>query len=165
LALGAVAAGAGCTFLIDFQDQPACDGGACADAAADGGDGAVLLPDVADGPYAPCEGLGNGAYCGTDHLKAYRGSANDLVQCADGGLAKAIFCDGGCLSMPDPFPDTCGGCLGKANGTYCGRDFPDFPHGAGGDDDFLIGCQSDNTVVNSPCPHGCKSSGADASCY
>ena len=64
--------------------------------------------------------------------------------------------------MPDPFPDTCAGCLTKSNGTYCGRDFPEFP---AEDSDFLIGCQSGNVDVNFPCPHGCDSHDNDASCY
>jgi hypothetical protein len=180
LASAATAAAAGCTFLIPFDDQPSCDGGLCesveasargdapplADAAADArrGDGAAPR-DAGPDTYDVCDGNVNGLYCATDGLQGWAGSSQDLIQCANEAVAKATLCDGGCLSMPNPFPDTCSGCPDKADGVYCGRDFPSFPHGDGGDDDFLIACQSGNVSTSYPCPHGCKSEGTASSCY
>jgi hypothetical protein len=166
--------GAGCTFLVTFDDaMPApCDGGACDDAAivdgavdahaaADANDASA--PDAPDAPYAPCKGLASGLYCADDHVMGYRGPLTDLVTCADGGIANVRACgSAGCLAMKDPFPDTCNECPAKANGNYCGRDFAGFPPD---DSDILIGCQGGNVVTNYPCPHGCKSNGSAASCY
>ena len=176
----------GCTLLVSFDDQPSCDGGSCVDASesfdaalladveasradanapGDGADDGRSRDAGADVKYAPCEGLFTGYYCGTDHLKGYAGPPTDLVYCSDASIGKVVPCgDAGCIPMTDPFPDTCSQCPSKPAGTYCGRDFTGFPHGDGGDDDILIGCQSGNVSENYPCPHGCKSSGSAASC-
>jgi hypothetical protein len=176
----------GCSFLISFDDQPSCDGGLCTDDATVPGDDAPAPPPDATAPreggppppprdagadaYNPCKGL-SGAYCATDRPTAagpYAGPPSDLLICSNDVLAHADSCDGGCLSMPNPFPDTCSGCPGKPDGVYCGRDFPNFPHdmdGAAGDDDFLVACQGGNYTTVYPCPHGCKSNGTSSSCY
>jgi hypothetical protein len=180
-ALVAAASSLSCSLLVKFDDVPggACDGGLC------GYDGAVQadggIPDAApdgagdDGPamdtggsdagadhYAPCSGLTSGAYCATDGLKGYAGSQNDLVHCVDGGIGSVTSCAGGCLKMPNPFPDACEPCTGKADGSYCGRDFTGFP---AADADFLIQCQLGNVVQSVACAHGCGSAGTSSACY
>jgi hypothetical protein len=185
LACAVVTASAGCSFLIAFDDQPSCDGGLCASEASVAADAPNVTVDAARpddaeagppppprdaGPdtYDPCNGVPSGAYCATDQLHGWVGPTNYLVFCQNNAVARADLCDGGCLSMPNPFPDTCSGCPGKPDGVYCGRDFPNFPKtgdGSIGDDDFLIACQAGNVSTNYPCPHGCKSNGAAASCY
>ena len=85
------------------------------------------------------------------------------MTCDAGGVWKVRHCgDAGCVSMADPFADTCNECPTKANGTYCGRDFAAFPTS---DSDILIGCQGGNVVQDYLCPHGCKSNGTAASCF
>jgi len=174
LTAGAGLAAAGCTAVVTFHDQPSCDGGLCppgADATTvgDGGDGlhdASSLTDATpkpDAPYAPCKGLADGHYCADDHLVDYAGASTDLVMCEDGGIGVVTPCGAaGCISMIDPFPDTCSQCPTKPDGNYCGRDFPGFPTE---DADFLIGCQSGQVVVDDPCAHGCMSNGSAAACY
>ncbi len=171
LAAASAVAAVGCTALVTFHDQPSCDGGLCAptfDAGLfpDGAEAHDAASDAAakpDGPYAPCKGLSNGHYCADDHLVDYAGPITDLVECADGGIGTVTPCgSAGCISMIDPFPDTCSQCPTKPDGNYCGRDFPGFPTE---DADFLIGCQSGRVVVDNPCAHGCMSNGSAAACY
>ena len=190
LAIAAAAAATSCTLLVQFHDAAGgeCDGASCVDGTAppgddasgvhDGGKGSDGAPDApgsdaappGDGSakdagidsYAPCKGLAGGYYCATDGLNGYAGSAADLVQCADGGIAKVTGCDGGCLPLPAPFPDACNPCPGHGDGLYCGRDLAGFP---AVNADFLIQCQSGNVVQSVACAHGCKSSGTASSCY
>jgi hypothetical protein len=191
LATAAAALTASCTLLVQFHDAPgsgACEGGFCGDDASVGEEeagseaGADAHPDASmdagsgtkdaaagkDGGdagadhYAPCANLASGFYCADDGLHGYAGSPDDLVTCADGGIAKATFCDGGCLPLPAPFPDACNPCPGNPDGTYCGRDLAGFPSTNA---DFLIQCQSGNVVQSVACAHGCKSDGTTASCY
>jgi hypothetical protein len=182
LALAAGSGVASCSLLVQFDDAPggACDGGVCADDvttleeapaggdAGGGGDGADGAPPV-DGAaeagvdhYAPCGNLASGYYCATDGLHGYAGSQDDLVHCVDGGIGQAVFCDGGCLPLPAPFPDACNPCVGHTDGLYCGRDLAGFP---AVNADFLIQCQTSNVVQSVACAHGCKSSGTTSSCY
>ncbi len=169
----AVAFGAGCTFLVSFNDAATgdCDGGLCVDAttpdAGPGIDGDVpndaAAADVPDVEYAPCKGLSSGVYCADDHIKSYRGPLSDLITCDAGAILKVRACgDAGCIAMKDPFPDTCNECPTKPAGTYCGRDFAGFP---AANSDILISCQLGNVVQNFLCPHGCKSNGTMAACY
>ena len=171
LAVGSAIAAMGCTALVTFHDQPSCDGGLCTPAPDAGeypdvgvGDaGSDVVDARPDGPYAPCKGLEDGHYCAGDHLAGYAGALTDLVECADGGIGMVTPCgSAGCISMIDPFPDTCSQCPTKPDGNYCGRDFPGFPTD---DSDFLIGCQSGRVVVDDPCAHGCMSNGSAAACY
>jgi hypothetical protein len=171
LVLGAATlATASCTLLVQFHDEASCDGGLCGDDAtawADASDEASAFDAAdahADAPdhYAPCAALANGHYCATDHLHSYAGSPADLVACADGGIGSVTHCDGGCVSMPDPFPDACNPCVGKPDGLYCGRDLAGFPSADG---DFLIQCQAGNVAQNVACAAGCKSNGTSSSCY
>lgn len=178
-----------CTLLVQFHDEPGaggCDGAFCGDDAsmteenvvkmdvgADSGLDATAEAGKETGPveaavdasadhYAPCGSLASGFYCAEDGLHGYAGSPDDLVQCADGGIAKVTLCDGGCLPLPSPFPDACNPCPGNPDGTYCGRDLAGFP---AVNADFLIQCQSANVVQSVACAHGCKSSGTSSSCY
>ncbi len=171
LVVGAAVGSGGCTALVTFHDQPSCDGGLCPAGGVDGGSAADVgtgLGDAGgdatpDGPYAPCKGLADGHYCADDHLADYAGPASDLVECEDGGIGVVTPCgSAGCISMIDPFPDTCSECPTKPDGNYCGRDFPGFPTE---DANFLIGCQSGQVVEDDPCAHGCMSNGSAAACY
>jgi len=173
LAVGSALAALGCTALVTFHDQASCDGGLCmsgydagpfSDAGTgDEADGSGDSAPKPDGPYAPCMGLPDGHYCADDHLVDYAGLLTDLVECADGGIGTVTACgSAGCISMIDPFPDTCSQCPTKPDGNYCGRDFPGFPTE---DADFLIGCQSGRVVVDNPCAHGCMSNGSASACY
>lgn len=171
LVFAAAAFAASCTLLVQFHDQPSCEGGLCGDdatappdapvpvdAAPDSGDAGVARPDH----YAPCSGLASGDYCATDGLEGYAGSTGDLVYCLDGGIGTVTHCDGGCLSVPAPFPDACNPCPGVPDGLYCGRNLPGFP---AANADFLIQCQSGNVSQNVACQHGCKSNGTSSCCY
>jgi len=168
-----------CSLLVQFHDAPggACDGGFCASDAAptedvedevvalDAGDaGDAGKPPQEAGPdtYAPCGMLASGYYCARDGLHGYVGSQDNLVYCLDGGIGKVTFCDGGCLPLPAPFPDACNPCPGVADGLYCGRDLVGFP---AENADFLIQCQTGNTVQSVACAHGCDSVGKTSSCY
>jgi len=190
LAIAAIAAtGAAltlsCSLLVQFHDAPvdACEGGFCGDDSSAPEKDVTTTPDVgidakpeasADagkveaaveaGPdhYAPCGNLANGFYCAGDGLHAYAGSPDDLVVCADGGIAKITLCDGGCLPLPSPFPDACNPCPGNPDGTYCGRNLAGFP---AENADFLIQCQSGNAVQTVACLHGCDSVGTSSTCY
>jgi hypothetical protein len=188
LASAAAALTASCTLLVQFHDAPGggCEGGFCgddasvledsfvpptADSGVDGahdaaatGDAGKVEAAVEAGPdhYAPCDDLASGFYCAEDGLHGYAGSPDDLVQCADGGIAKVTLCDGGCLPLPAPFPDACNPCPGNPDGTYCGRNLAGFP---AVNADFLIQCQTGNVVQSVACAHGCDSSGTSSSCY
>ncbi len=188
-ALLAATAGASCTLLVQFHDEPdagdACAGAFCEDATApidggadgrqgdDGGPedtgsvgpGRDAARDAGDGGadhYAPCRALANGYYCGDDGLHGYAGSPGDLVYCVDGGIAKVTSCDGGCVDISDPFPDSCNPCVGVANGDYCGRQLPGFP---AVNADFLIDCTSGSVSLQDACAHGCDSKGTTSSCF
>jgi hypothetical protein len=139
----AVAHGASCTLLVQFNDAPRVDAGV------DGGGASVEAG-------APCTGLADNTYCATDGLRGYGGSPDDLVVCAGGGVARATTCPAGCLPMPAPFPDACNPCVRRADGLHCGRDFADFPVDDG---DFLVECRAGAVAMSTPCPHGCASSG------
>jgi hypothetical protein len=96
------ALGAGCTWIVDFVDQAACDGGICDDATApvsdasldDGGDARA---DARAGDADPCESLADGAACGNAD------PCNERPTCASGRCVHhpndaAAFCAylGGC---------------------------------------------------------------------
>jgi hypothetical protein len=135
--------GVSCTLLVQFNDAPA--------AAGDGGAGDA---------GAPCALLANGEYCGMDGLQGYAGSPDDLVSCVDGGIVQTVQCAGGCLAMPSPFPDACNPCVGRADGSYCGRDLPGFPVDDG---DFLLQCRGGAIAQSSACSTGCAASDAGSS--
>jgi hypothetical protein len=166
------AAATGCSALVQFRDQPSCDGGLCENLdasqappprdASEGGAVAEASPvDATPKPSAPCSNLRNGYYCANDGPNGFTGPPTDLLYCADGGIGKATPCDGGCLHIPDPFPDACNPCPGVANGLYCGRDLKGFP---ADNADFLIQCQNGDTVQQVACIHGCGSNGVMSAC-
>ncbi len=181
-ALAAALLGA-CSLVVQFHDQslPAgadggCTGAGCDDAsvppdvgptpeaAAPDGDAGSPPPEAAPPPdhVAPCHGLANGYYCANDGPAAYPGPPSDLLTCNDGGVKAALPCDGGCLHIPDPFPDACNPCPGVKNGLYCGRDLAGFPSYNA---DFLLQCQNGDAVQVVACAHGCGSSGTTSSCF
>jgi hypothetical protein len=174
--VASAALAASCTLLVQFHDEPSCDGGLCdaatstPDVTPPRGDDASASeaeppPDVGHDapPPAPCKNLPNGYYCAHDGLnQPYPGSPDDLVECVEGGVGMVTTCDGGCLPLPPPFPDACNPCTGKGDGLYCGRDFAGFP---ATNADFLIQCQSGNVVQDVACQHGCKSNGTSSCCY
>lgn len=183
IAIGSLAGAASCSLIVQFHDEPL-DGDASVqpdsgsagnpdagepdtsgESADTGGDVLVTHPKEA-GPapdhYAPCSGLASGYYCADDGPHAFAGPSSDLLFCDDGGIGQAFPCDGGCLKLPDPFPDACNPCPGVADGLYCGRDLAGFPaYNA----DFLIQCQGGNTVQQVACVHGCDSMGKMSACY
>lgn len=136
-----VACGAGCTFLIDFDEV---DGGA------DGGSPeAAVLPDVrddrvvADGPIAfppPCDPAFplSQVKCNADFPRpncatntgvfpsypAGHPRNGDLVTCNGGATPPTCVqhCPFGCATMPNGFPDMCDDCNGRPDGTYCVKD-------------------------------------------
>jgi hypothetical protein len=161
----AAASSGACTLLARFDDLPPLDAGIDAPPSLDGSaaSDAPSSSDANDAAEAgadvdPCVGHATGSYCGNDGLDA---PATDLVRCDGGAVAEIIACDAGCLSLSNPFPDTCNGCNTKPNGAYCGRDFPVFP---AADSDWLIQCQLGNAVQLVACQHGCLSNAAASSC-
>jgi hypothetical protein len=177
LAIAAAGVLTSCSLIVQFHDQPVGD-----EASAPGDDAAMnddAAPDgtvdtgIADtgsskkdaGPapdhYAPCSGLINGYYCANDGPHDFTGPSNDLLVCDEGGIGQTIPCDGGCVDLPAPFPDACNPCVGVDDGLYCGRDLAGFP---AENADFLIQCQSGNTVQQVACLHGCGSDGKMSSC-
>jgi hypothetical protein len=177
MTIAVAAALTSCSLLVQFHDQPVgddastpgVDSGLFEDVANDAtvdADEAEAAPSKKDaGPapdhYAPCSGLINGYYCATDGPHDFAGPSSDLLLCDDGGIGEAFPCEGGCLPLPAPFPDACNPCVGVADGLYCGRDLAGFPaYNA----DFLIQCQSGNTVQQVACLHGCGSNGKMSAC-
>jgi hypothetical protein len=181
LTIAASICAASCSLVVQFHDQPV-DAGAGDDAVTPEDSGAppqdgsmpdepdVTVVDSAPGMkeasvkpdhYAPCSGLINGYYCANDGPTAFSGPPSDLLFCDEGGIGQAFTCDGGCLDLPDPFPDACNPCPGVVNGLYCGRDLAGFPaYNA----DFLIQCQAGATVQQVACAHGCDSNGKMSAC-
>jgi hypothetical protein len=181
LTIAASICAASCSLVVQFHDQPGGadageDAGGPDDTGAPPEDGSMMdEPDVtvvdsAPGMkeagvkpdhYAPCLGLVNGYYCANDGPTAFAGPSSDLLFCDEGGIGQAFTCDGGCLDLPSPFPDACNPCVGVADGLYCGRDLAGFPaYNA----DFLIQCQTGNTVQQVACAHGCDSNGKMSAC-
>jgi hypothetical protein len=167
---------AACTLLATFDDGMTStgisqDGSVLGDASGDSlvlpfpeaGDGSSPVDgaDADTGPYAPCDGLLTGAYCATNGPHGYQGPPSDLLHCVDGGIGSVVSCDGGCLSLSNPFPDTCNGCNTMADGEYCGRDFPTFPSR---DSEWLVQCHLGNAVQLVACAHGCNSNGTSSAC-
>jgi len=182
LTIAASLCAASCSLVVQFHDQDAGgvagdDAGTLDDTGVEPEDSGTLIdPDatvvdsapplkeagVKPDHYAPCSGLVNGYYCANDGPTAFSGPPTDLLFCDEGGIGQAFTCDGGCLDLPAPFPDACNPCVGVADGTYCGRDLAGFPaYNA----DFLIQCQTGNTVQQVACAHGCGSNGKMSACY
>ncbi len=166
-----VAPALSCTLLVQFHDQPAGeDGGPPPVDAGDAGVDATQEAEADSAPDAeastvdnwdPCLGKSNGWRCGNNGLDDLLPDA-DLVYCSGGNIGSITLCDGGCLHVVDPFPDSCNPCVGVSNGDYCGRDLSGFnPSNA----DILIGCTGGQVGLQDACVHGCGSSGNMSSCY
>jgi hypothetical protein len=170
------ALGAGCTFLISFDDVPsAADGGldvqvppgppdvrvdvsAPPDAATDAG------PDTSDALANPdaCKGKLDGKYCGGDTI-VWPGDKDDLITCKANAVSNVRLCTSGvgCIRMLNGYPDQCDECASKADGTYCGRDMPGWdPKNA----ETRVRCQNKAEVGLLLCANGCSSIGATSVC-
>lgn len=89
---------AGCYRSENYPDQDQCSGG------------------LAD----PCEGLPDGAYCGSSgDLVDYGGNNADLVVCADGELVSMTHCTYGCNTLPGPYDE----CFANPPDAQCGNGF------------------------------------------
>lgn len=148
------AMGAGCTFLIAFDDPlPPLEAGV---------DAEPYVPDVIAPPPPPpadaradvdidalasCEGLVDGHYCGTNLLKGYP-FADDLVRCTGGRISNVKICTRRCLHLRNPHPDQCDECATKPlGGFFCGREMPGWGPDGGprGNGDLKVHCQSNAT--------------------
>jgi len=142
--LALVALGAGCTFLIDFEEvapSVVTDAAVVNDVAVR--DASALDAPVTDtGPPAfppPCdpgfplaEVKCNANFprpnCASNttvfpSYPAGRMREGDLVTCNGGPTPTCVqHCPFGCTSMPTGFPDACDDCNGRPNGTYCVKD-------------------------------------------
>jgi hypothetical protein len=175
----ALAIGAGCTFLVSFDDVPTDDGGAF-----DAGrrptptrapDPEPLPPRDAAPPPPTCDptfpldqvtGCGSFAegalVCATNTSIGYppgQDRTNDLVTCTRDGGARAScvkHCPGGCATLPSGFPDQCDGCIGRADGRYCGDHLGwTFEHAR-----LLVTCERGRMIDRTTCPAIC----ADGAC-
>jgi hypothetical protein len=170
------ALGAGCTFLISFDEVPGptdagtdsptplgppdvrVDVSAPPDAAADVG------PDTSDALANPdaCKGKLDGKYCGGDTI-VWPGDKDDLITCKANAVSNVRFCASGvgCIRMLNGYPDQCDECGSKADGTYCGRDMPGWdPKNA----ETRVRCQNKAEVGLLLCAAGCSSNGAASVC-
>ena len=137
IALSGAVIGAGCTFLISFDRQPAEN-----EAGADGAPGpdAERTFDVRSDPIVPpqdagkdydldalttCKDHQDGLYCNGNQLAPIPGADNDeLVTCIGGKVNRVRYCDrgNGCIRMLDGYPDQCDECFKVKDGVYCGPD-------------------------------------------
>jgi hypothetical protein len=111
------AAGAGCSLLVTFRDQPVCDGGKCGDASpldasADGRDEAPPADaprDVADAAPDPCAQRPDGTIC------AYLGGCN-CTACKGGTCSDTKKCpEGYNWEAGDDLARCCGGLAVRTN--------------------------------------------------
>lgn len=169
LVLGAVAApiaalGAGCTFLIQFDDVGPIDA-----APADAGQEAEAAVDAGPPPFPPpCDPtfpLGQ-VHCNASFPRpacakstgvfpsypAGHDRTNDLVTCNGGATPTCVqHCPFGCAVMPSGYPDACDDCNGRADGTYCVKDM----RGADGRDlGLAVDCKGGKTVMTYVCGVG-----------
>jgi hypothetical protein len=174
------AIGAGCTFLVSFDDVPSADGGTFDAGRRDARaiptrDPDPLPPRDAAPPALTCDptfpvdqvtGCGSFAegalVCATNTSIGYpagRDRTNDLVTCTRDGGARAScvkHCPAGCAALPSGFPDQCDGCSGKADGRYCGDQLGwTFEHAR-----LLVTCQGGRMSDRTTCPTIC----ANATC-
>jgi hypothetical protein len=172
--LGAM--GAGCTFLIGFDDVPAAaDGGTDAqtpigppdvrvDVSSAPDSGTDVGPDARDALANPdaCKGKLDGKYCGGNTI-VWPGDKDDLVTCKANVVSDVRLCSSGvgCIRMLNGYPDQCDECGSKADGTYCGRDMTGWdPKNA----DTRVRCQNKAEVGLLLCAAGCSSIGATSVC-
>lgn len=169
LLVGAVACGAGCTFLIDFDEV---DGGAEAGSSSgssgsEGGadrfvpDGPVAFPPPCDPAFPLAQLKCNANFprpncaSNTTVFPAYPSGqqrAGDLVTCNGGATPTCVqHCPFGCAAMPAGFPDQCDDCNGRPDGTYCVKDLrgPD-----GRSLGLAIDCEGGKTTKGYVCGEG-----------
>lgn len=169
LLVAVVSAGAGCTFLIDFDEI---DGGGDASAAeaSTGGDasddrftpdGPIAFPPPCDPSFPLAEVKCNASFprpnCASNTsvfptYPAGKARGGDLVTCNGGPTPTCVqHCPFGCATMPAGFPDMCDDCNGRPDGTYCVKDLrgPD-----GRNLGLAIECASGKTTRNFVCGEG-----------
>lgn len=159
----------GCTLLIPFDEVAV---------ATEAGTDSQIPPDPTDARtgdsvappsdggvtdatnYDACVGHPDGQYCGLDQIPWP--SKDDQITCASNKVAVVRHCatGQGCLGMLNGYPDECDDCATKADGTYCGRDFPAWqPKNA----NQRVRCQSGREVGLLLCTT-CKSDGTNSAC-
>ncbi len=179
-ALALFAVGAGCTFLISFDEVPQTDAGGAPDAAVrpPGTPDAEVDPPVTDGdgsasiPAMPacdttfpldqvkgCEVFVEGGQVCADHeaLTAYPGNREtDVVTCSKTQGATCVRHCVACAHLPAGFPDQCDQCIGKPNGKYCGTDMGWQPENFR----LLVTCTNERLATATACStRGCDSKG------
>ena len=118
-----------CAPLVDYEsltDHHGEPGETDGSVHADGGGDAGSKDAAAASDTSPCQGQNNGFYCGNDGLDAYAGDPSDLVWCYDSAIQTVEKCSNGCIVSPYRFPDTCDRCSIKGDGTWCGKEFPNY---------------------------------------
>lgn len=170
------ALGAGCTFLIGFDEVTV-----AGDAGLDGqtplgppdvridvpsvlDSGLDVGPDTSDALANPdaCKGNLDGKYCGGDMI-VWPGDKDDLITCKTGLVSNVRLCTSGvgCIRRLNGYPDQCDECTSKTDGTYCGRDMPGWePKNA----DTRVQCQNKAMVGVLLCAVSCTSNGATSFC-
>jgi hypothetical protein len=178
--------GAGCTFLVPFEDAPAETGSDTRPSGPREG-GTVAPPNATesgsnDPPPNPgncdpfpkaneikgCAGIvENGQVCGDSHLlefpKGFDASAY-VVTCSkrNGAICvKECTGPGKCAHLPNSFPDACDQCQGKV-GRYCGRDMLGWPNANFG---LLVVCNNDRMESVVACDAGCDSGTTPGSAF
>ena len=181
-ALALFAVGAGCTFLISFDDVPQTDAGGAPDATAvrppssrdadvaspvtDAGDASPAVPvmpacdttfplDQVKGCAAFVEG---GQICADNPgLTSYPGDRQtDVVTCSKTQGATCVRHCIACAHLPEGFPDQCDQCIGRPNGKYCGTDMGWQPENFR----LLVTCTNERMATATACStRGCDSKG------
>jgi hypothetical protein len=181
ISASSIAIGAGCTFLVSFDDVETSDAGT-----RDAGrrDARTPRPPPDPDPFVPrdaappaptcdltfpleqvtgCGSFAEGALvCATNTSIGYpsgRDRTNDLVTCTREGGARAScvkHCPSGCAMLPSGFADQCDGCAGKPDGRYCGDQLGwSFDHAR-----LVVTCTGGRATAQTVCPSIC----ADATC-
>jgi hypothetical protein len=176
--------GAGCTFLVSFDEKPRDSGVPLPDrtsqptsSASDTGppdeDSGLAPPDPSkcdlsfdSGAIDGCTGFQeNGQICGDNRgLTNYPGNAadrvKDVVTCSKTrGVICVQHCATKCAHLPSGFPDQCDQCAGRVDGTYCGLEMQGWPNN---NFNLLIRCTGERMVeapaTGSPrnCTGGCQ---------
>jgi hypothetical protein len=162
--------GAGCTFLISFDDVPLRDAGVVADAFVrpppiDTGVVTPPKPDAA--PTDPCDRtadlkriqgcnqfVANGQACADnaafDPYPFQSTVKRDVVTCNGGDAICLEHCTTACAHLPNGFPDECDMCTGKIDGDYCGSEMGWDARSYG----LLVRCTS-NVLATTPKPTAC----------
>lgn len=174
--------GAGCTFLVSFDEvgdadaglgplDPNRDGASDSSVATDAGPIPIPITPPCDSTFAlseirGCETFVEGAQICADNrgITAYPGNrATDVIACSKSQGATCVRHCVACAHLPSGFPDQCDQCIGKADGVYCGTDMGWQPEHFR----LLVTCEGERVARAVPCSdRGCDSvSGAgDAVC-